>query len=693
MYTPLSKLALSRLSLSRRRKSKGFPEAYNQRAPLRDSYDDGTSKEKMLHPESDTGDRDGGESGQGDGDRRSALPLHCSPSGGSSDEGASPGLLEMRTLLPHATASPDGRDTEDPNARYQLPSVIRRSGNRSPGELSFEDPVPVGNGARGNVAGGRSPTAVTQKSGGSLSGWSRGRLRRTVMVTRWMAYALGYVSLLAAVSASAWYTHEMYVNGAKRELVAWFSAGAFVLLGFPISICGILGHLSHYYQPDVQCYVVRILWMVPFYSIQSWLCLRFRKYALQTETIRDTYESYVLYCFLYYLVAVLGGEEELVLVLKDKSPTRGHHMWPMHYCMKPWLMGQPTKRRGSTVHWNSPFLTNCKFGVLQYVLIRNATAWITLILDAYGLYDEGNFSLSSSYFYLVFIVNTSQCWALYVLALFYYATKNELTPINPVGKFLAVKALVFFTWWQSVAINMLYQMKFIPEGGDWTSEDVAKGIQDYLICIEMFLASIIHMVVFPHTEYTVNKRIKRSKAPSHKKVGRRNTGLRRYRKKYSNCGDESVASTDGSITIYDLDDERSVELIPQVAISEGVGLEGDEGSVQSKIEVVEEPAAKTSIMQALIQSSLPKDVVDGTIGIVKGDFIVDQQTLLRHAEKVDERSLFSMPKKEYVAKAPGAPPSRGLPGQRRRAARNRGGPDAAFVLNSGLTKKEGNSLE
>ena len=96
------------------------------------------------------------------------------------------------------------------------------------------------------------------------------------------------------------------------------SVSAFVIMGFPISMYGIFGHLSHYYQPNVQCYVVRILWMVPIYSIESWLCLRFHESALYIETLRDCYESYVIYCFFKFLIAVLGGEDRLILMLKDK---------------------------------------------------------------------------------------------------------------------------------------------------------------------------------------------------------------------------------------------------------------------------------------------------------------------------------------------------------------------------------------
>ena len=133
-------------------------------------------------------------------------------------------------------------------------------------------------------------------------------------------------------------------NRKDPHLIAWFSAGAFVLLGFPISLYGIVMHLANYNQPETQSYIVRILWMVPIYSIESWLCLRYKDYAIYIETLRDCYESYVLYSFLQFLIQVLGGEEALILMLKDKSPTRGSHMWGLQWCVKPWLMGQPVRK-------------------------------------------------------------------------------------------------------------------------------------------------------------------------------------------------------------------------------------------------------------------------------------------------------------------------------------------------------------
>jgi hypothetical protein len=96
-------------------------------------------------------------------------------------------------------------------------------------------------------------------------------IRTTRTVISFTSRLLLWTSILAMVVGVVWYSRELKMNGTDPHLIAWFSAGAFVLLGFPISMCGIFMHLTNYYQPNVQCYVVRILWMVPIYSVESWL--------------------------------------------------------------------------------------------------------------------------------------------------------------------------------------------------------------------------------------------------------------------------------------------------------------------------------------------------------------------------------------------------------------------------------------
>lgn len=494
--------------------------------------------------------------------------------------------------------------------------------------------------------------------------------KNTIALMNFMAKVLFWFSLIAMSAGIVYYTRELAINGKEPHLIAWFSAGGFVILGFPISIYGILMHLTNYYQPNIQCYVVRILWMVPIYSIESWLCLRFHEVAIYIETLRDCYESFVLYCFLQFLIEVLGGEEALIMLLKDKSPTRGVHMWGFDWCIKPWIMGQPisavdevTGQR--TVKWTSPFFKNCKLGCLQYVLLKFLCSIFVMVLEKMNCYKEGDFSYTSGYLYICILTNTSQCWALYCLVFFYYATKNELGPIRPVGKFLSVKALVFFTWWQSVGIAFLHQMNLIPAyvDGGWSSEDVAKGLQAYLICIEMFVAAIVHTFVFPHTDYmrplaTVKSPIGMSNFGRKVRLGRR-LGRRHYMG-FSKDDRSFCSKTSDAPMGYEIDGQSAqnssagnLSLLPAMENSE-VAPEGNVSDVDVTTHASnvlgEQKHKRKGFVKALIDSAVPRDVMENTVGIARGDFTVEKKTLLYHAAASDEYSLFAKRRKAMMSK-------------------------------------------
>jgi len=631
--------------------------------------------------------------------------------GNESDDERNKKSLSIKACLKRKKSREDGLHRyhevagADPSGGQYSSNLLDASGHSSAGS---EDSSSAGGGG----VGGRGP--VTSAMARCCRESSTHFLRTTVSLMNFLARVLLWGSFIAMIIGVVWYSRELKMNGTDPHLIAWFSAGAFVLLGFPISMCGIIMHLKNYYQPNVQCYVVRILWMVPIYSIESWLCLRFHTLAIYIETLRDCYESYVLYSFFQFLIEVLGGEETLVLMLKDKSPTRGAHIWGLGYCMKPWIMGQPVSKRmsytpekmrhpaekmrhhhhhggmggaaafssnGQTVpmspmtapgnrpikrvQWTSPFFVKCKFGVLQYVLLKFVSAIFVMVLEMCDLYKEGDFTPRGGYLYICILTNLSQCWALYCLVFFYYALKNELGPIRPVGKFLSVKALVFFTWWQSLGISILFQMGMIPRytsfdnDREWSAEAVAKGLQDWLICIEMFCAAIIHTFVFPHTDYLEPLGIMEQRASSHmtgggvRRLGRK--GRMGYRK-----GDDKSACSKGSggsdIGVgFDLESGPVDSSAPttQQSNNEGIGTidESDKESTSSGMADGENRRHKRQgFVRALLDSTLPSDVLDQSVGIFKGDFHVEKKTLLHHAATSDEYDLFSQSSKRRKAK-------------------------------------------
>jgi len=277
----------------------------------------------------------------------------------------------------------------------------------------------------------------------------------------------------------------------RKDLAAFDSAGIMVLGTVIMSTRLVYLHLTHWYMPDVQKYVVRILWMVPLYSVQSWLSLRFHDARIYIDAIRDLYEAYVIASFLYYLIELLGGQDTLVRTLQRKDASLGRHTFPISLFVQPWDMGVE-------------FLLQCKHGVLQYVVIKTMATLLTFLLEFVGLYGEGIFDWRMAYPYLAFTLNISVMYALYCLVKFFHAVNYELChPINwhPLGKFLCVKGVVFFTWWQSVVIFYLRAHGFIGEIGNWKADEIANGLQDYCICIEMVFFAIAHSYTFTYKEY------------------------------------------------------------------------------------------------------------------------------------------------------------------------------------------------
>lgn len=414
----------------------------------------------------------------------------------------------------------------------------------------------------------------------------------------------------------------------------------------------------------------------------------------------------MLYSFLQFLIEVLGGEEALIMMLKDKSPTRGVHMWGMNWFIKPWLMGQPVSRRdsftpdkrkagigstasllesdhGSTmasstasslsrpikrIQWTSPFFVKCKLGVLQYVLLKFVSAIFVMILEINGLYKEGDFTPRGGYLYICIITNLSQCWALYCLVFFYYATKNELGPIRPVGKFMSVKAVVFFTWWQSLGISILFQMGMIPhyaavdDGREWTAEAVAKGLQDYLICIEMFVAAIVHTFVFPHTDYLeplhMNPKVGHHIAS--RRLGRRGRMAHHRRGDDKSSCSKSSGGLDPSESLAHDVELGSVDSggashggpRPHDFNSERCATveESDHESATSSVGLASPRRQRQGFVRALFDSTVPRDVFGETVGMVKGEFHVEKKTLLHHAATSDEYDLFSSKRRRIFSK-------------------------------------------
>lgn len=95
----------------------------------------------------------------------------------------------------------------------------------------------------------------------------------------------------------------------------------------------------------------------------------------------------------------------------------------------------------------------------------------------------------------------SQIVALYYIVAFYECTVELLEPHRPLMKFIVIKAVVFFSFWQAVAIAVIVKLGWIEGTPEFPEEKMSQFVQAALICFEMFVASFAHHSAFPHQPY------------------------------------------------------------------------------------------------------------------------------------------------------------------------------------------------
>ncbi|KAH7925788.1 DUF300-domain-containing protein [Leucogyrophana mollusca] len=271
--------------------------------------------------------------------------------------------------------------------------------------------------------------------------------------------------------------------------IGWAIAGGCAVITVLISTYSVLQHCLHYNRPNEQRQVLRVLYMPPVYAIISFFSYRYFRSYTYYSLIESVYEAITLSAFLLLLIEYVAdtaaGHSALdAIERKDKRPL------PFPFCC--WRY-RPTK---------AYFMYTIKWSVLQYVIIRPAQSIAGIICQAYNvLCDSGGINPYFAYVYLEIIDFVSISVALYGLILFYGLTKDELVGRRPLAKFLSIKLIVMFTFYQSFMFSML-EGRVIKSTEYWTATNIADGLNALATCIE---ASMVFFSAFMCWAYTVNE--------------------------------------------------------------------------------------------------------------------------------------------------------------------------------------------
>jgi len=268
--------------------------------------------------------------------------------------------------------------------------------------------------------------------------------------------------------------------------LGFVSGAVFTALSIILSGVLIWRHLTAYSNPKQQRLIIVIILMVPLFAIDSYVGMLEVQGAewivMILDAVKECYEAIVIWAFLQLMYSYLdldGGKT----IPKELEGRHIHQTMPFNWCMK-------------DMELNAATLSRLTMWTTQFVVLRPIISVISVLLQLFDDYDKFSF-------YINIVLNVSVTLAVYALMLFYHAFADELSEHRPLAKFLCIKGVVFFAFWQGVVLEILVWMGIVHEGHWWTSLQVSYAIQNFLVCFEMgVIFATAHTYAFSHHFYT-----------------------------------------------------------------------------------------------------------------------------------------------------------------------------------------------
>lgn len=270
--------------------------------------------------------------------------------------------------------------------------------------------------------------------------------------------------------------------------IGWAIAGGCAVLTTIITIINVSMHARNYRVPAEQRQIIRILYLPMVYSIISFLSYRFFRAYTYYSLVEIAYEALTISAFLLLLIQYVAATAddytaEGALARKEKSKM------PLPFCF--WRY-RPTKPY---------FMYTLKWAVLQYAVIRPLVSIAGIVCQVYNVLCQSVWSVHYAGVYLEAVDFVSISVALYGLILFYGLTKEELKGRRPLAKFLAIKLIVFFTFYQNFVFELLQKKGVIKGTTYWTESNIVDGLNALATTIEMVIFALYMLWAYPASEY------------------------------------------------------------------------------------------------------------------------------------------------------------------------------------------------
>ncbi|OIT40049.1 PREDICTED: transmembrane protein 184C-like [Nicotiana attenuata] len=266
-------------------------------------------------------------------------------------------------------------------------------------------------------------------------------------------------------------------------------SGFSALLSMHFTIQLLSQHLFYWKNPKEQKAIIMIIIMAPLYAVDSFVGLLdirgSKAFFMFLDSVKECYEAVAIAKFLALMYSYLNISISKNIVPDEIKGREIHHSFPMN-------LFQP-----HTARLDHRTLKLLKHWTWQFVIIRPVCSILMIALQILGVYPSW---LSWTF---TIILNISFSVAMYSLVVFYHVFSKELQPHKPLSKFICIKGIVFFSFWQGLLLKILVALGVIKSHHFWLDvEHLQEAIQNVLICVEMVFFSVMQQYAYHVAPYS-----------------------------------------------------------------------------------------------------------------------------------------------------------------------------------------------
>jgi Organic solute transporter Ostalpha len=132
---------------------------------------------------------------------------------------------------------------------------------------------------------------------------------------------------------------------------------------------------------------------------------------------------------------------------------------------------------------------------------------VSVTTQAFDRYCLESLNPAFAHIWVILIEASAVTIAMYSLIHFYVQIRSDIAQHKPLLKILAIKLVIFLSFWQTIALTLLTSTGLIASSAKIQTPDIKIGIPAMLLCIEMAVFSVFHLWAFTYRPYSLRSKL------------------------------------------------------------------------------------------------------------------------------------------------------------------------------------------